>query len=67
MLGRRAVGGAGPYVSSKLGLEDLTRVTALEAESEGVDATAVDPGGRVDTDIWEHLPAAERESILDVT
>jgi 3-oxoacyl-[acyl-carrier protein] reductase len=64
-LGRWAVGGAGPYVSSKWGLEGLTRVTALEGEDRGVNANAVDPGGRVDTDIWAHLPAVERERILD--
>ena len=64
-LGRRAIAGAGPYVSSKWGLEGLTRTTALEAEEYGVTANAVDPGGRVDTDIWAHLPEAEREEILD--
>jgi 3-oxoacyl-[acyl-carrier protein] reductase len=64
-LGRRAIGGAGPYVSSKWGLEGLTRVSALEGEGEGVNANALDPGGRVDTDIWAHLPDEERKEILD--
>lgn len=64
-LGRHAIGGAGAYVSSKWGLEGLTRVTALEAEDRGVTANAIDPGGRVDTDIWAHLPDEEREQILD--
>ena len=64
-LGRNAIGGAGAYVSSKWGLEGLTRVTALEAADRGVNANAIDPGGRVDTDIWAHLPDEERERILD--
>ena len=64
-LGRRAIAGAGAYVSSKWGLEGLTRTTALEAEEYGVNANALDPGGRVDTDIWAHLPDEEREQILD--
>ena len=63
-LGRRAIAGAGPYVSSKWGLEGLTRVTALEGEDHGVNANALDPGGRVDTDIWAHLPDEERAEIL---
>jgi 3-oxoacyl-[acyl-carrier protein] reductase len=63
-LGRRATAGAGAYVASKWGLEGLTRVIALEGEDEGVNANALDPGGRVNTDIWAHLPEAERESIL---
>jgi len=63
-LGRRAVPGAGAYVSSKWGLEGLTRVTALEAEGHGVNANALDPGGRVNTAIWDHLPEDERERIL---
>ena len=64
-LGRNAAAGAGAYVSSKWGLEGLTRVTALEAADRGVNANAIDPGGRVDTDIWAHLPDEERERILD--
>jgi 3-oxoacyl-[acyl-carrier protein] reductase len=64
-LGRRAIPGAGPYVSSKWGLEGLTRVTALEGADRGVNANALDPGGRVATDIWAHLPEKERAEILD--
>ena len=64
-LGRQAIGGAGPYVSSKWGIEGLTRVSALEGEDRGVNVNALDPGGRVDTDIWAHLPEEEREEILD--
>lgn len=63
-LGRHAIAGAGPYVSSKWGLEGLTRTTALEGEDRGVLANAIDPGGRVNTDIWAHLPQEERERIL---
>lgn len=64
-LGRRAIAGAGAYVSSKWGLEGLTRVTALEGEDRGVLANALNPGGRVKTDIWAHLPDEERETILE--
>ncbi|WP_339104884.1 SDR family oxidoreductase [Haloterrigena salinisoli] len=64
-LGRHAIAGAGPYVSSKWGLEGLTQTIALEGEDRGVNANALDPGGRVDTDIWAHLPDEEREEILD--
>lgn len=56
-LGRHATGGAGTHVNSKWGLEGLTRVTALEAEDRGVNANAIDPGGRVDTDIWANADA----------
>ena len=62
-LGRYATAGAGPYVSSKWGLEGFTRVLALEHEDE-INANALDPGGRVNTDIWAHLPAEERREIL---
>jgi 3-oxoacyl-[acyl-carrier protein] reductase len=63
-LGRRAIAGAGSYVASKWGLEGFTRVTALEGEERGVNANALDPGGRVNTDIWAHLPDEERQQIL---
>ena len=63
-LGRRAIAGAGCYVASKWGLEGFTRVTALEGEGRGVNANALDPGGRVNTDIWGHLPEEERQQIL---
>ena len=64
-LGQQAVPGAGAYVSSKWGLEGLTCMTALEGEDRGVNVNAVDPGGRVDTDIWAHLLDEERGQILD--
>ncbi|THE63064.1 SDR family oxidoreductase [Salinadaptatus halalkaliphilus] len=64
-LGRRAAPGAAAYVSSKWGLEGLTQTAALESDEYGVNANALDPGGRVDTDIWAHLPDEEREQILD--
>jgi 3-oxoacyl-[acyl-carrier protein] reductase len=63
-LGRNAIAGAGCYVASKWGLEGFTRVTALEGEGRGVNANALDPGGRVNTDIWAHLPQEERQQIL---
>jgi|APHM01.1.fsa_nt_gi Short-chain alcohol dehydrogenase of unknown specificity len=63
-LGRNAAAGAGAYVSSKWGLEGLTRVTAIEGEDRGVLANALSPGGRVNTGIYAHLPQAERQAIL---
>jgi 3-oxoacyl-[acyl-carrier protein] reductase len=63
-LGRNAIAGAGCYVASKWGLEGFTRVTALEGDGRGVNANALDPGGRVNTDIWGHLPSEERQQIL---
>jgi 3-oxoacyl-[acyl-carrier protein] reductase len=63
-LGRNAIDGAGAYVSSKWGLEGLTRVTHLEADERGVNANALDPGGMVNTNIWAHLPEEDRQSIL---
>lgn len=63
-LGRRAIAGAGAYVASKWGLEGFTRVTALEGEEDGINANALDPGGRVNTDIWAHLDDEERQEIL---
>lgn len=64
-LGRRASTGWGPYVASKWALEGLTRTQAMELEAEGVNVNAIDPGGRVETGFWDHLPAAERREILD--
>ncbi|MFB6109768.1 MAG: SDR family NAD(P)-dependent oxidoreductase [Halodesulfurarchaeum sp.] len=63
-LGRVATAGAAAYVSSKWGLEGFTRVVAQEGEDRGVNANAIDPGGRVNTDIWNHLPESERQEIL---
>lgn len=63
-LGRRALPGWGPYVASKWALEGLTRVLADEVEDEGVNVNAIDPGGRVETTFWDHLPENEQREIL---
>ncbi|RZH69475.1 SDR family NAD(P)-dependent oxidoreductase [Natrinema altunense] len=63
-LGKAAVPNAVPYVSSKWGLEGFTRAVALEVDADGINVNAIDPGGRVNTQIWEHLPDAERQEIL---
>jgi len=61
--GRHAVPGWAPYVTTKWGLEGLTRTVALEYEADGVNVNALDPGGRVDTRFWDHLPDEERREI----
>ena len=63
-LGRRGSAGWGPYVASKWALEGFTRTLAYELEPE-INVNALDPGGRVETGFWDHLPEGERESILD--
>lgn len=63
-LGRRGAPGFGPYVASKWALEGMTRTQAMELEDAGINVNAVDPGGRVDTGFWDHLPEDERASIL---
>ena len=63
-LGRRGSAGWGPYVASKWALEGFSRTLALELEPE-INVNCLDPGGRVETGFWDHLEAAERESILD--
>ncbi len=63
-LGRRGSAGWGPYVASKWALEGFSRTLALELEPE-INVNCLDPGGRADTGFWDHLDAAERDSILD--
>lgn len=63
-LGRRGSPTWGPYVASKWALEGITRTQAMELEEFGINVNALDPGGRVETGFWEHLPAEEREEIL---
>lgn len=65
-LGRRASTNWGPYVTSKWALEGMTQTQALELESTGVNVNGLDPGGRVDTGFWDHLPETERDNILDI-
>lgn len=62
-LGRRGAPKFGPYVASKFGLEGLTQSMALEYEDDGINVNAVDPGGRVDTAFWDHLPEEQRREI----
>jgi 3-oxoacyl-[acyl-carrier protein] reductase len=63
-LGRRGSAGWGPYVASKWALEGFSRTLADELEPE-INVNCLDPGGRAETGFWDHLAAAERESILD--
>jgi 3-oxoacyl-[acyl-carrier protein] reductase len=63
-LGRYAAPGYAPYNASKHGLEGLTKTMALDYEDAGVNVNALDPGGRVDTAFWDHLPESERAGIL---
>ena len=63
-LGRYAAPGYAPYNASKHGLEGLTKTMALDYEDAGVNVNALDPGGRVNTAFWDHLPDAERAEIL---
>ncbi len=64
-LGRRGAARWGPYVASKWALEGMTRTQAAELEEYGVTVNAIDPGGRVETRFWDHLPDEERAEILD--
>ena len=63
-LGRYAAPGYAPYNASKHGLEGLTKTMALDYEDAGINVNALDPGGRVDTAFWDHLPDEERAEIL---
>lgn len=53
-----------PYTVSKWALESLTKVTAIEYGHDGINANTLDPGGRVDTKFWDHLPEEERREIM---
>ncbi len=63
-LGRRGSAGWGPYVASKWALEGFSKTLAYELEPE-INVNCLDPGGRVDTAFWDHLPDEERASILE--
>jgi len=63
-LGRRSKANAVPYSTSKWAVEGFTRGVALEVASAGVNVNCLDPGGQVNTQIWNHLPAEKRRSIL---
>ena len=63
-LGRRASPGWGPYVASKWALEGFSKTLAMEVEP-AVNVNALDPGGRVETRFWDHLPDDEREGVLE--
>lgn len=62
-LGRRGAAGWGPYVASKWALEGFSRTLADEVAPE-INVNCLDPGGRVETRFWDHLPDDERASIL---
>ena len=70
-FGKRGKAGWGPYVSSKHGLEGLTKTTALEYGDDGVTANAVAPGTSVDTGFWNtaekrrNLTPEQRERVGD--
>jgi len=64
-LGRYAAPGYAPYNTSKHGLEGLNKTLALDYEDAGINANCLDPGGRVATGFWDHLPADEQGEILD--
>jgi 3-oxoacyl-[acyl-carrier protein] reductase len=63
-LGRRGAAKWGPYVASKWAVEGLTRTMAAELGEQGVNVNALDPGGRVATGFWNHLPETEHSDIL---
>ena len=64
-FGRRAAPTFGPYVASKWALEGMTRTQAMELEEYDINVNALDPGGRVETGFWAHLPEEEKGEILD--
>lgn len=62
--GRYASPGYAPYITSKHGIEGLNKTLALDYEGEGINSNCLDPGGRVATGFWSHLPAEEQADIL---
>lgn len=62
-LGRRGEAGWAPYVTSKWGIEGLTRTLADEL-SPDINVNCLDPGGRVATGFWDHIEGADREQLL---
>jgi 3-oxoacyl-[acyl-carrier protein] reductase len=62
--GRYASAGYAPYITSKHGLEGLNKTLALDYEDTGINVNCLDPGGRVATGFWSHLPEDERAEIL---
>lgn len=63
-LGRRAAPKWGPYVASKWALEGLSKTLSMEVEPE-INVNVLDPGGRVETRFWDHLPEDERADVLE--
>lgn len=63
--------GWSPYVSSKHGLEGLTKTTALETADTGITVNAITPAGSVRTGFWNteekrsHLPPEARDEVQD--
>lgn len=64
-LGRYAAPGYAPYNTSKHGLEGLNKTLALDYEDDGINSNGLDPGGRVATAFWDHLPDDEQADILE--
>jgi NAD(P)-dependent dehydrogenase (short-subunit alcohol dehydrogenase family) len=59
---RRPLPGIGAYVASKVGIEGLTRVLALELEDTGVRANVLQPGGPTNTAFFPSFVEAEQRA-----